>query len=86
MAQDDGYPEDYKWFASDWRRDWYREIDTPHGGVFGKSQLKLVLHVCKVHIFLCFERFLIGLNFAKNQKSQNYFPRKSITMAKDYFK
>lgn len=65
MAQNDGYPEDYKWFASDWRRDWYREIDTPHGGVFGKSQLKLVLHMCKVHIFLCFERFLIGLNFTK---------------------
>lgn len=85
MAQNDGNPEDYKWFASDWRRDWYREIDTPHGGVFGKSQLKLVLHMCKVHIFLCFERFLIGLNFTPKKKISKLFSTEIYNNGERFF-
>lgn len=81
MAQHDGFPEDWKWFASDWTRDWYRDICTPHGGVFGKSQLKLIFHVCKVHFSLFLRDFKFGL---LQINLQNYFFHGNlIAMAKD---
>lgn len=81
VPQNDGLPEDWKWFATHW----YRGICIPHGGIFGKSQFSSLSHCAK--FFLTHEfwkKILLVYSFAIWQNCYRckisiklFFPRKS---------